>query len=698
MIIAHPDISLRGKYLEGNQINELILSKAKDIKYGNFEIETSKGTNTVFIQELVDQWYIVITVSNSELYAEVWSQLLVNSLICTVIFILIILFYTLGYKNEQNYSRRIEEMRAQEQQKEYEAQVLKLEKESADRANQAKSCFLADMSHEIRTPINAVLGMNKMILRESVRSRDSYNASKDMLKAAFRNIAGYARNVESAGSNLLAIINNILDFSKIEAGKMDIVEGTYHLSSVLNDLRNMIHFKAQDKKLDFSINVDETLPNTLYGDEVRIRQILTNLLNNAVKYTEHGFVRLVIRDAKVNKTSIGDCLTMKISVQDSGVGISKEDQKSLFNKFQRFDLQRNSTVEGTGLGLAITNSLIALMHGSIEVKSEYGKGTEFTVTLPQKVVSLEPIGDFHVQFQKTFQETEVWHETFQAPDAKILIVDDTNMNIAVVVGLLENTLLQIDTASSGDEALALTKDNFYDLILMDQRMPKMDGTETLHRIRAQKESQNWNTPIICLTADAVIGARDKYISEGFTDYLTKPIECAALEETLIKYLPPEKVLMIHKEKSENSASSGIVVQQDEFAILKNAGIDFETGIKYCQNDISLYKMMLEEYIRGSQEKLHNLDRFLKDRNWSEYAVLVHSIKSSSKMIGANELSDTAATLESASDKSDRVTVENTHSRLIARLESTLEAIRSITSGNESVAEDDEIIEFFPDQK
>ncbi len=700
-VVAHPDLESRGKNINEDLEKAEILSKAKEILNGNFEIETEEGTSTVFVHQMMGQWFIIIIVNNSDLYRDVWTQLLVNSLICTVIFILIILFYTLGYKNEQNYSRRIEEMRAHEQRKEYEARALKLEKESADRANHAKSAFLADMSHEIRTPINAVLGMNEMILRESIRSRDSGNCSKDMLRASFRNIIGYARNVESAGNNLLAIINNILDFSKIEAGRMEMVEGNYQLSSILNDLSNMIHFKAQDKKLDFTVEVDETLPDILYGDEVRLRQILTNLLNNAVKYTERGFVRLAVGGDDAKSIKPGQMITIRATVKDSGIGIRDDDKEKLFNKFQRLDLNHNSTVEGTGLGLAITYNLLTMMGGRIEVESEYGHGSEFTVSIPQKVVSLEPVGDFHVMFQKNVQETKAWKETFQAPDAHILAVDDTNMNLTVVEGLLKNTLMHIDTASSGEEALLLTEKKEYDLILMDQRMPKMDGTEAMRLIRAQVKGLNRHTPVVCLTADAVIGARDRYISEGFTDYLTKPIDYVALEEILVRYLPQNKIQTVHSNSdTECSVMDTVETDPDSFTVLRKAGINTETGLKYSQNDMSLYRMMLEEYVHGSREKLQKLDKFFEEKDWNNYAVLVHSIKSTSKMIGATELSDTAAAMEKAADNEDRVTLENGHLGMITRYISTLEAVGSMYADEdaaESENDDDEILEFIPGQ-
>ncbi len=705
MIIAHPNPTLKGQYITGDAEGASILSRALDVLNGHFEIETSGGTSTVFVRQMMGQWLIIIVVSNRELYADVWMQLGVNCAISGVIFVLITLFYLLGYRNEQNYSRRLEEMRIQEQRKEYESRALKLEKESADRANQAKSAFLADMSHEIRTPINAVLGMNEMILRESLQARDTADASRDMLRATFGNVVGYARNVESAGVNLLAIINNILDFSKIEAGRMEIVQSKYLLSSVLNDLSNMFHFKTRDKKLTFTVDVDETLPDGLLGDEVRIRQILTNLLNNAVKYTEKGGVRLIIRGDCPRGTAPGQIITLRAAVRDTGIGIRPEDQARLFDKFQRLDLKHNSTVEGTGLGLAITRNLVQMMGGTIQVASEYGQGTEFTVLLPQKVVLSEPVGDFHIHFQKNVQETRLWKGTFQAPDARILIVDDTSMNLAVAVGLLRCTKLQIDTASGGPEALEMTLKTAYDLILMDQRMPMMDGSEALSRIRSQSGGLNRDTPVICLTADAVIGARDRYLSEGFSDYLTKPIDCAALEEMLVRHLPAEKVFPVTDPEPGTGASAAGGEDDADFALLRQAGISPEEGMKYCQNDRALYQMMLGEYVRGARDKIPALEGYLAKGDWANYAVQVHSVKSTSRMIGAGDLADTAMVLETAADSGDAVTVENGHPELLARLRTTLEAVGKVcgetdaTGGDDAdPGDDDEILEFVPGEE
>ncbi|MBR0090729.1 MAG: response regulator, partial [Lachnospiraceae bacterium] len=411
---------------------------------------------------------------------------------------------------------------------EKEKQSAEEAREQADSANRSKSDFLSNMSHEIRTPINAVLGMNEMILRESGDER----------------ITTYARNVESAGKNLLSIINDILDFSKIEAGKMEIVAAPYKLSSVLNDLSNMIAFRARSKDLAFHVDVDETIPDNLNGDEVRVRQIVTNVLTNAVKYTMEGSVKLTVRAERKEEGKI----TLVLEVKDTGIGIKEEDIGKLFTKFSRVDLKQTNTIEGTGLGLAITENLLLLMQGDIRVSSVYGEGTTFTIRIPQGVVSEEAIGDFQQRFEEGLKKAEGYHESFRAPDAHVLVVDDTELNLVVIEGLLKTTEVKLDTAGGGEEALQLTKDTPYDLILLDQRMPHMSGTEVLQHIRAQEGGCNKETPVICLTADAVQGARERYLEEGFSDYLSKPVEGHALEVTLMKYLPPEKIIRMTGEK------------------------------------------------------------------------------------------------------------------------------------------------------
>ena len=565
------------------------------------------------------------------------------------------------------------------------------EKVRAESASNAKSDFLANMSHEIRTPINAVLGMNEMIIREDSKAIDAGEADPVLVQEALENISVYAGDVKKAGHNLLAIVNDILDFSKIEAGRLDIIEAPYQLSSLINDINNMILFKAQDKSMKFNVEVDPSIPDELSGDEVRVRQILTNLLNNAVKYTEKGSVSLKIRGKKQN-----DALLLTIVVWDTGIGIKPEDKEQLFSKFERLEMERNSTVEGTGLGLAITKNLIDLMGGTIEVESEYGKGSIFTVNIPQKIVSDTPIGDFQTRFNENLPGTTPYRESFRAPEANILIVDDTRINLTVAVNLLKNTRMKIDTATSGAEAITMASKTRYDVIFMDQRMPGMNGTEAFHQIRDTEDGASRDVPVICLTADAVIGAKERYLSEGFSDYLTKPIGNFALEKMLLKYLPEDKVERVTEEMTDADEDSD--PSEEYFAILRSVGIEPKAGLKYCQDDENFYKALLAEYAYGEIEKANNLQKSYETQNWHDYSIYVHSVKSSSKMIGASALSVRAAKLEAAANMSDTGTINTEHDSMMEEYEVVTAVIRSVIPKTASESDSDDIKEFSPDEE
>ena len=568
---------------------------------------------------------------------------------------------------------------------------LREARRAAEQSNAAKSEFLANMSHEIRTPINAVLGMNKMIMRESLRARRLPPDSHDK---AFADITGYSANIESAGNNLLAIINDILDFSKIEAGKFDITEREYMLSSVLNDVSNTILFRAKDKGLEYRVSTDADLPDRLYGDEVRIRQIISNILGNAVKYTDKGSVTLSVYGGGKEAYEAGKTLELIITVKDTGIGIKKEDLGRIFEKFERMELERNSTVEGTGLGLSITHRLLAMMNGTISVESEYGEGSVFTIRIPQKIVSPEPIGNFRTKFEKSIEENAASDYIFRAPDANILIVDDTRMNLTVAVGLLADTGIKSDTAESGAKALELAAANSYDVILLDQRMPEMDGTATLHRLRGMERCAD--TPVICLTADAISGARERYVREGFTDYISKPIDSRELKNMLMKYLPQEKVIPVSGDDEQQTAASPAETGT-LYGALNAAGIDTAQGLIYCQNSTQLYLTLLSEYAKSADEKSAKMREYYGAGDMKGYATLVHSLKSTSKTIGAVKISETAAMLEKAADSGDTELVRNEHEGLLEEYRKTVGAISSAVSG-ETIPEpddDDEIMEFMP---
>lgn len=385
----------------------------------------------------------------------------------------------------------------------------------ADEANDAKSQFLARMSHEIRTPINAVLGMDEMILRESTEE----------------NVLEYADNIKHSGRTLLSLVNDILDISKVEAGKMEIVPAQYELGTLLSDIYNMSFERAKQKDLEFKLEADRTLPQLLYGDEIRIKQCVMNLLSNAIKYTENGEVILSVNCASLE----GDKIGLQFKVKDTGIGIKEEDLERLFDAFARFDEQKNRAVEGTGLGMGITRQLLVLMGSDLKIESEYGVGSTFSFIVMQKIVSAEPMGDFMQHYEKNEKEQRAKErEIFMAPDASALVVDDTPMNLKVIRLLMRETKINLDTAVSGKEAVEKAAEKDYDIIFIDHMMPGMDGFETLKEIR--RLPKNKDTVCVALTANAISGARDIYVDAGFDDYLSKPVESENLTALLKRHL------------------------------------------------------------------------------------------------------------------------------------------------------------------
>ncbi len=395
----------------------------------------------------------------------------------------------------------------------YTKQLINL-KEEAEHANEAKSAFLAHMSHEIRTPINAVLGMNEMILRESSSSA----------------IREYALNIQNAGRILLSIINDILDLAKIESGQIEIVQSDYHLGKLLIDIENMVTMRAEESSLALHILADSKLPEMLHGDEKRIKQCIINFLTNSIKYTKEGKVTLQVGFTEAGK----EMINLQVSVSDTGIGIQEDKLTLLFEPFVRLDRPENSNVEGTGLGLSITKSLIDRMGGSLCVESVYGEGSVFTFSIPQKVVGAELLGDYKEKSQRIAEKER---EKFIAPQARILAVDDNRVNITVARGLLKRLKVQFDSAMSGQECLDKINRMHYDIILLDHMMPGMDGVDTLHQMQKMECFIQEPSVVIALTANAVIGAKEGYLKEGFTDYLSKPIDYVKLEDMIRKYLP-----------------------------------------------------------------------------------------------------------------------------------------------------------------
>ena len=529
--------------------------------------------------------------------------------------------------------------------------MLKLEQDriEADDANKAKSSFLSNMSHEIRTPINSIIGMNEMILRE----------------CEDENIIMYAQNAKVSSNTLLGIVNDILDFSKIEAGKLDIIEVDYDLSSALNDLVNMIRNRIENKGLKFIVDVSPDIPVIIHGDEVRIKQVITNILTNAAKYTEKGSVTMTVRGERNNEDN---SLMLTVKIADTGIGIKPEDMKKLFSAFERIEEKRNRNIEGTGLGMNITQSLLSMMGSKLDVESVYGEGSTFGFTVKQGIVKDEPIGDFEKSYRNSSLGAKKYHEKFIAPDAHVLVVDDTSMNLTVFVSLLKKTKMKIDTADSGQRCLELTQQKKYDIIFLDHRMPNKDGVETLHDMRASETDLNHDTPVICLTANALSGARQQYIDAGFDDYLTKPIDPNKLEETIENYLPKE----LFKPYDENAVNNAVVETSAEEKditpepveekiipdfVTEIEEINVASGLKYLGNE-EMYMEVLKTYAGDLGGIVSDIEKFYWSGDLRSFTIKVHALKSSTRSIGGTELGDRAQELETAGDDGDKAFIDS----------------------------------------
>ena len=508
-------------------------------------------------------------------------------------------------------------------------------KESAINASKAKSNFLANMSHEIRTPINAVLGMNEMILRETKRD----------------DIRTYAINIKHAGNALLALVNDVLDFSKIESGKMDLIQDTYNLSSMLIDILSIVYTRLEKNGLEFILDVDEKMPSVLYGDSAKLKQCILNLMTNAIKYTQKGSVTLSIKYHDI-PYSDGTKIALEIKVSDTGIGIKKEDLNKLFLPFERIEENRNRTVEGTGLGMSIVQRILEVMDTKLEVESEYGSGSQFSFSVVQNVVSKQPLGNVLKQYNEKIQTMDIYHERLIAPDARILFIDDTLMNLEVVKGLLKNTKIQLDTVLSGEEGLELARKNKYDILFIDHRMPKMDGIETLEALNKMSDNMSAGAPCIALTANAVSGAKEMYLQAGFTDYLSKPVSPEKLEEMIRKYLPEEMIKDPKDyedddgENSETEASAAAAASSGKTAIPQIDGIDLKTARTYCGSDELMLKMftLFQSSVQKNADEIEDL---WKSKDIEQYRIKVHALKSSARTIGATELSEKALALEMA---------------------------------------------------
>ncbi|MGN0343905.1 MAG: ATP-binding protein [Lachnospiraceae bacterium] len=524
-----------------------------------------------------------------------------------------------------------------------ESQQLKLE---AEIANKAKSDFLAQMSHEIRTPINAVLGMNEMILRESREE----------------NVKKYAIDIKDSASSLLSIINEILDLTKIESGRMELIPANYALSSVLNDLYNMMNIRAKQKNLALIFDIQKDIPSEYFGDDIRLRQILINLLTNAIKYTQTGNVTFSIRGG-----AKGTVAYLRFSVTDTGVGIRPEDIEKLFEKYRRFDESKHREIEGTGLGMNITMRLLRLMGSDLKVNSTYGKGSCFYFDLHQRITNREPLGDFSDRVARQKRDYQ-WETSFEAPQAHVLVVDDNNVNRKVFMNLLKQTKMQIDEAGGGREALGMIADTHYDLIFLDHMMPEMDGIETLHEMEKMDlhASDNENTPVIMLTANAVVGAEEKYMQEGFSGFLTKPIMPEKLEAIICKYLPQELLIW-----SSGKQSAPAVSDEPRIALQPLDEFDWDAAMRILQDESVLVETLQDfvEFLPQTRDELSlYMDTIDADETLKNYRICVHSLKSSAATVGAILLSKLARLLEEAAAEGNMERLHMLHPVLMEEID------------------------------
>lgn len=525
------------------------------------------------------------------------------------------------------------------------------QRDIADRANEAKSRFLASMSHEIRTPINAVIGLDEMILRESNE----------------KGIRAYAADIMSAGRTLLSLINDILDLSKVEEGKMDIIPVQYDLSSLMNDLVNLIRDRAEKKGLKLNVSMDRQIPQLLVGDEIRIRQCVMNLLTNAVKYTETGEVTLEVSADKTDDSHI----SLRFTVLDTGIGMKPEDMEDLFSPYKRIEEKRNRAIEGTGLGMSITRQLLELMGSRLEVKSEYGKGSEFSFAVQQEVAKWDEIGDITARFRDKASGRQEYRELFHAPKARILVVDDTEMNLTVITSLLKRTLIHIDTAMSGMDAVRMSASTAYDVLFIDHMMPDMDGIETLQAIRASGMSKE--APSVALTANAVSGAREQYLEAGFTDYLSKPVDGERLERMIKDLLPAEKVETAEETivPENGSTKASVCAERNEgsWERLKCMDeIDEQAGLHNCGSEEG-YISVLSIFHQTAKNKADEIEMLYRQDDTENYTIKVHALKSSARIIGATEISELAARLEDAGKNGDKAFIEDHTDTLLERYRS-----------------------------
>ena len=549
--------------------------------------------------------------------------------------------------------------------------VVEIKRKEAKSAGKAKTDFLANMSHEIRTPMNAICGMSDLLLQTKLTDEQ----------------LDYVSTIKLSSDNLLSIINDILDFSKIEAGKMELVPQSYNLLSPLYSLQNTIDVRIGERPLDFKISIKRDMPTELYGDEVRVQQVILNLLTNAVKYSNQGHIELIVDYEKI----ADDEIMLKITVKDQGIGIKKEDMPKLFEAFSQVDMERNHRIEGTGIGLTITERLVRSMGGSITLESEYGVGTTFYVSMRQKVedfnsvIDTESTDDFvvisHSNILKGFVSGKKKIAKFIAPDAKVLVVDDNEANLKVAKGLMGQYKLSVRTCTSGKAALdILETDKSFDILFIDHMMPEMDGVELTKILRSSNDDYLKYVPIIALTANAIKGVSEMFLANGFTEYLSKPIDTERLGEVLNKWIPENKKKEAMEEE-ESVADKNQAVDENEENLLNMLrqieNVDYDKAMTLCGKSEDILLSVIEVYVKSYSQIKERIDSTYAKEDLKNYAIEVHGVKSSSRSIGNDVLGEMAYRLEIEAKDGNIAYVKENHSEFVMKYEQFVGKLKEI---------------------